>query len=174
MHPLDMMMQEHALITKLITVIRKKLPEMKAKKTNSCFINKLVDFFITYGDKTHHGKEEDILFREVGQKNLSEELRKVLAELLEEHVQAREKIKKFDQENNKYSNGDESVYENIIKMIEDILDFYIAHIEKENTRFFRQAMEYLNEKEIEAMTKEFAEFDRSIIHERYKDIVNSI
>jgi len=32
MHPLDMMMQEHALITKLITVVGEKLPEMKTKK----------------------------------------------------------------------------------------------------------------------------------------------
>jgi len=31
-----------------------------------------VDFIVTYADRTHHGKEEDILFRDLQDKNLLE------------------------------------------------------------------------------------------------------
>jgi len=171
MSPLDLLMQEHNLIAKLTTIIKKKLPTIKEKKANACLIQKIIDFFVTYGDKTHHGKEEDILFREVGRKDLSDELRKILAELLEEHVQAREKLKKLEEANNEYSNGDDLAYEKIVKVLEELVIFYPAHIDKENNHFFKQAMEYFNDIELETMTKEFAEFDRSIIHEKYKAVV---
>jgi len=48
-----------------------------------------VDFFRIYADRCHHGKEEDILFRELVKKPLSTEERNVLAELVDEHVQGR-------------------------------------------------------------------------------------
>lgn len=174
MSPLDLLIQEHNLIAKLITIVKNKLPEIKEQKANACFVQKLIDFFITYGDKTHHGKEEDILFREVGQKNLSDDLRTTLAELLEEHIEAREKLKKLEDANNRYSKGDETAYDKIIKLFEDLVVFYPAHIDKENNHFFKPAMEYFNEQELELMTKEFAEFDRSIIHEKYKTVVEAM
>lgn len=174
MSPLELLMQEHNLIIKLVTIVKNKLPEIKDSKANPCFVQKLIDFFITYGDKTHHGKEEDILFREVGQKDLSDGLRKTLAELLEEHIQAREKLKKLEEANEKYSDGDENAYSEIISVLEDFVIFYPAHIDKENNHFFKPAMEYFDDQELATMSKEFAEFDRSIIHEKYKAVVTAM
>ena len=61
------------------------------------FVAKFIDFFISFGDKTHHGKEEDILFREVGTKPISDQHREIMAQLLEEHIQARELIHQLEE-----------------------------------------------------------------------------
>lgn len=174
MSPLDLLMQEHNLIAKLINFLKNRIPQMGNEKENACFVQKLIDFFLTYGDKTHHGKEEDIFFREIGQKNLSEDLRKTLAELLEEHVQARQKIKDLQSANEDYANGVEGSYSKIISLLNGFVDFYTKHIEKENNHFFKPAMDYFDEKELEVMSKEFAEFDRSVIHKKYKEVVEAM
>jgi len=52
--------------------IKKEIAKMKKyNKTNPLFIDIAVDFIRMYADRTHHGKEEDILFRDLEKKSLS-------------------------------------------------------------------------------------------------------
>jgi len=49
-----------------------KLREMKAgRKADTAFIDTAVDFIRTYADRCHHGKEEDIRFRELKKKPIA-------------------------------------------------------------------------------------------------------
>ena len=45
------------------------------------------------------------------------------------------------------------------------------HIEKEDKHFFIPAMDYFSKEEQSAMLDEFRVFDRNMIHEKYKKIV---
>jgi hypothetical protein len=54
-----------------------------------------------------------------------------------------------------------------------LVEFYPRHIEKEDKHFFIPCMDYFTEAEKEAMLKEEWEFDRSLIHEKYRNIVIS-
>ena len=49
----------------------------------------MVDFIRTYADQTHHGKEEDILFRELKKREISPEHDKIMKELIDEHILGR-------------------------------------------------------------------------------------
>lgn len=171
MNPIDLLVEEHTLIARMLTLFGKEIEKLKASNGDHCFINAAVDFFMSYGDRTHHGKEEDILFRELGQKPLSEEHRNEMGELLEEHVVARNKIKDLKALNQKFIDGDSSVQLQLVTALEDLSAFYNQHIQKENTHFFISAKEYMNDTEWELMLKEFAEFDRSVIHEKYKALI---
>lgn len=171
MNPIEFLMEEHDLIAKMMTLFGKEIERLKQGQGSFCFIHDAIDFFKSYGDRTHHGKEEDILFRELGQKNLSEEHRNQMAELLEEHVLAREKIKHLNELNEKFIKGEHDVQIEIVSVLEDLSAFYKQHIEKENTHFFVSANEYMNEDEWKRMMDEFAEFDRSVIHEKYKALI---
>lgn len=63
------LMIEHRLIEKMIAVIKDTLKQVEStKKIDPLFVDKAVDFIQTYADRTHHGKEEDILFRDLGEK----------------------------------------------------------------------------------------------------------
>jgi hemerythrin-like domain-containing protein len=48
----------------------------------SRFVDAVVDFIRVYADRTYHGREEDILFRDLEKKNLSDDDRRVMNELL--------------------------------------------------------------------------------------------
>ena len=51
------------------------------------------------------------------------------------------------------------------------VEFYPVHIEKEDKVFFPTAMNYFSEAEQLAMLNEFWEFDRKMVHKKYKSEV---
>ena len=78
----------------------------KTNKINISFIETAIDFIKTYADRCHHGKEEDILFRELKNRDISSVHKKILDELVQEHVYARENTKILVDAKNKSLNGD--------------------------------------------------------------------
>ena len=82
MLPIGPLMIEHRLIERMISVISKELSSIETKREiNEAFIGTAVDFIRTYADRCHHGKEEDILFRELGKKRLSNKHKQIMEEL---------------------------------------------------------------------------------------------
>ena len=72
MLPIAPLMIEHRLIEKMLAVIQKEIDRGEQQnKINPEFIDLAVDFIRIYADRCHHGKEEDILFRDLRQKALS-------------------------------------------------------------------------------------------------------
>ncbi len=68
MKPRGLLMIEHRLIEKVLSVAKQKAISMTDMDYNPIFVETIVDFIKTYADRTHHGKEEDILFIELAQK----------------------------------------------------------------------------------------------------------
>jgi len=173
--PIGPLMTEHRLIERMIALIKKELERIKKEnRVNSDFIEAAVDFIRTYADKLHHGKEEDILFRDLKTKGLEEQHRKTMEELIEEHRWGRKTVKELVEANNKYKEGNEKKTEVITRCLQALADFYPKHIEKEDKHFFIPVMNYFKEEEQESMLEEEAEFDRNFIHEIYKRKINEI
>jgi hemerythrin-like domain-containing protein len=145
----------------------------KEEKVDPIFVDTTVDFIRTYADRTHHGKEEDILFRDLKKMELSEEDERLMNDLIEEHVQGRKITKKLIDANNRYRNGDKSALVEIASNLSSLADFYPKHIEKEDKVFFPAARRYFSEQEDQAMLDEFREFDRKMIHEKYTSVVEA-
>ena len=49
--------------------------------------------------------------------------------------------------------------------------FYPKHIEKEDKTFFPKSRTYFTDEEDQAILAEFWEFDRKMIHEKYKTLI---
>ena len=91
MKPRGPLMIEHRLIEKIFVLVKKEALKVgQGKRLDPIFIDTVVDFVKTYADRTHHGKEEDILFRDLEKKNLSEKDLIIMQELIEEHKYGRE------------------------------------------------------------------------------------
>ncbi len=85
------LMIEHRLIERMLALINKEAMRIRETKViNPVFIDNAVDFVRVYADKTHHGKEEDILFRDLAQKDMTSEEKKIMGELIQEHVSGTE------------------------------------------------------------------------------------
>ena len=166
------LMIEHRLIEKMLAVIKRKLSEIDAvKSVDPVFVDTAVDFIRIYADRTHHGKEEDILFRDLKKKNLSDDDQRIMNELLEEHVLGRKTTKELVEANHRYRNGDTSALAVIASRLQKLLDFYPQHIEKEDKIFFLSSRKYFTDEEDGQMLAEFWDFDRNMIHEKYKTVV---
>lgn len=175
MLPVAPLMIEHRLIERMIKLMDREVNKIKNNnRPDIDFINTAVDFIRTYADKLHHGKEEDILFRDLGKKMLSVEHKKTMDELVQEHVMGRGNVKKLIEALSKYTGGEKTTVKEILENMEILVKFYPKHIEKEDKRFFIPVMGYLSEQEQQEMLKEFYEFDGKFIHAKYKDIVTKL
>lgn len=175
MLPIAPLMIEHRLIEKMIAVIRKEIDRREGEgNINPEFIDAAVDFIRTYADKCHHGKEEDILFRDLNKKALPDELKRIVSELIEEHQQGRKAVADLVEAKERFMRGDKQVLPAILSSLRYMTDFYPTHIEKEDKHFFLPCMAYFTAEEKEEMLKEEWEFDKNLIHQIYKAKVNEM
>jgi hemerythrin-like domain-containing protein len=175
MMPIGPLMIEHRLIERMIRVLGLEVARIeKEKKSDPLFIHTAADFIRTYADRCHHGKEEDILFRELKKKNLSAEHARILSELEEEHRQGRMVVGRLAEANEKYARGDITALTDIVDALRWVTDFYPTHIEKEDKHFFIPIMGYFTQEEKDVLLREGYEFDRQLVHERYRSLVASL
>jgi hemerythrin-like domain-containing protein len=168
------LMIEHRLIERMLSVIKGVLEEAELNQAiDPVFVDIAVDFIRMYADRTHHGKEEDILFRELENKPLTAGDRKIMKELIKEHAFGRQTTKALVDANSRYRKGDGTALNDIADKLRILLEFYPKHIEKEDKIFFPSSRSYFTNEEEQAMLAEFWEFDRKMIHERYKSVVES-
>jgi hemerythrin-like domain-containing protein len=62
-------------------------------------------------------------------------------------------------------------FREIITCLQELVEFYPRHIEKEDKHFFLPCMNYFTREEKDAMLQEFWNFDKNLIHEKYRKIV---
>src|SRR5208337_316218 len=169
------LMIEHRLVERMLAVIQDTLTQIeKTRKIDPFFVDTAVDFIRIYADRTHHGKEEKFFFRDLNNKDLSDVDRRVMNELLEEHVLGRSTSKILVDANTRYRNGDSSALGEVVGCLRTLVDFYPKHIEKEDKVFFPASRVYFSEAEDQAMLDEFWDFDRKMIHEKYKSVVDDL
>jgi hemerythrin-like domain-containing protein len=175
MKPIGPLMWEHRLIEHMVTIFDHELQNIRqTHQANTEPLLTGIDFFRTYADKTHHGKEEDILFKTLATKKLSPQHRTIMNQLIEDHKTARRTITKLDQAVHHYKNGDEATLATIQSALEDLTALYPCHIKVEDKDFFFPSMNYLSRDEQDTMLKAFHDFDCTMIHEKYTQTVKTL
>ena len=170
MLPIAPLMIEHRVIEKLIGTIENEVDWCDQEGSiNIELIDTVIDFIQNYGDRCHHGKEEEILFRELKKKKMSEEHTAIMNELMEEHRQSKAKVAQLIEARDRFVRGDKMALPDMIECLRFIKSLYPAHIEREDKLFFQPAMDYFSAQEKDEMLKEETEFDRHIIHRIYRD-----
>ncbi len=173
--PVGPLMKEHRLIERMIRIMTAEIENIKKEdKFFPSFIDIAVDFIRTYADRCHHGKEEDILFSDLAKKNISAEHKKIMDELIKEHVMGRNNVKKLIEAKDKYVKGDKKALNDIILNMEILIKFYPKHIEKEDKHFFIPCMNYFTDDERDNMLNEMWKFDKNMIHEKYRKVVEGL
>jgi len=175
MMPIGPLMIEHRLIERMIAQLKRRLDALESTgEIDPGFVDEAVDFIRSYADRCHHGKEEDILFRELGTRALSGEHRRVMDELVQEHKHARETVGALVAATRRYRDGDRGAAADIAAALRELVGMYPAHIEKEDKHFFVPVMSYFTKAEQDAMLEEGHELDRKLIHERFGKVVEDL
>jgi hemerythrin-like domain-containing protein len=169
------LMIEHRLIERMIGVMRGVEKQIEEKRgVDPHLIDAVVDFIRMYADRTHHGKEEDILFTLLAEKALSAEDKRLMDELIQDHILGRKVTRELVAANTAYRNGDASALGAVAASLRTLADFYPVHIRKEDEVFFPASMAYFTAEEDQEILRAYWEFDRKMIHEKYRALVEEL
>ena len=172
MMPVAPLMIEHRLIERMIKVIGKEITRIeKGGDIDPGFIDNAVDFIRVYADRCHHGKEENILFRDLDKKAMAASDRHMMEELIEDHREGRQNVALLVAAKDKYIEGVQGQVEVILNELRFFVEFYPKHIEKEDRHFFIPVMSYFGKEEKDAMLEEESAFDKELIHHIYAERV---
>jgi hemerythrin-like domain-containing protein len=175
-------MIEHRLIERLLHLMAREFKRIKDNMevdpefafVDPGFIDTAVDFIRTYADRCHHGKEEDILFRALAAKDMAPEHRRTLEELIKEHAWARETTASLVKAKEGHLLEKPGALDDLMEHLEKLVDFYPRHIDKEDKHFFIPCMGYFSEAEQAELLARMHEFDRLLIHEKYRGMVEAM
>lgn len=173
MKPIDLLMGEHRLIEKMVSLLRAQLGRLRrGEPPNHDFLEDAVEFFLEYADCAHHGKEE-IFFVELGRRELTPGHRKLVEVLTEEHERERRLVRSLGANAAAARSGERGAQEAIVADLSALVELYPLHIAKEDADLFLPAMAYFTSDEREGMLRTFTRFDQGLIHERYRRLVRS-
>jgi hemerythrin-like domain-containing protein len=190
MLPIGPLMEEHRVIERMIPHLRTAVEKGRREGTiEPRLVDLIVDFVPVYADRCHHGKEEGILFAALAKKPLTPAHRKIMDELVEEHRQGREAVRKLREAAEEMRRADggaltaatmtatattATTLAALLDGFEFLAEFYPAHIRKEDKSFFIPVMDYFTEPEKRAMLETGYEFDRRLFHELYREKVKAV
>ncbi len=100
-------------------------------------------------------------------KKLTFEHKKLMDELVLEHIQNRKIVSNLELARESYVKGDLEAVESILIICKTLVEFYPGHMEKEEKKFFAPSMEYFSKREQEEMVKKFWDFDKDLLLEKY-------
>ncbi len=182
MQPIGPLMIEHRLIERMVALMKQELARLKDNVAvatefafvDPVFIDTVVDFIRTYAGRTHHGKEEGLLFAALAGKDLTPEHRQAMEELIEDHRWGDRTLVSLLQAKNDYLLEKAGALDDLLLHLEALAVFYPMHIEKEDKHFFLPCMNYFSEAEKAQMLESIWEFDRKLIHEHYDLLVEGL
>jgi len=174
MNIIEPLMEEHRVIKNTLSVFETEIEKIKEQQRIDCgAIDISIDFIRTYTDLIHHGKEENILFRDLAKKNLSEEHARIMNELMAEHKYSRSIVGKWMAATERYFEG-ENTSLSIIDCLQELTQFYPRHIMKENKYFFGPVLGYFTQEEQNDMIREFDEYEHKVLHWKYRKVQSTL
>ena len=175
MWPIGPLMREHRIIERMVALMRREADRLKSGgMLEPVFIDRVAGFIKNYADRCHHGKEEDILFRDLKAKGLSADLAQIMNELIEEHKVGRQMTRELLSAKEHCMADKSGSPQEVVARLQALTDFYPKHIEKEDKRFFYPCMELFDRMAKDAMLEEFWKFDRMLVHEIYENVVTDL
>jgi hemerythrin-like domain-containing protein len=128
-------------------------------------------FMREYADGCHHGKEEDILFEQLQERDLSEKHQEIIERLLNDHVRGRELAAGLEGATDRWDDGDEAARADILEAMQGIAELYPDHIATEDDDFFIPVMDYFSDEEKEEMMEDMWDFDHELFTEMYEGCI---
>lgn len=170
MLPIGPLMKEHRKIERMVALIADegvRLAEDDAAEPHPEFNWDALIFMREYADECHHGKEEDILFEELEENDLSDEHQEIIERLLRDHVRGRELAAVLEEATDRWEAGDEAARGDMVEAMQGIADLYPDHIALEDDDFFIPSMDYFSDEEKDDMMEEMWDFDHELFTGMY-------
>jgi hemerythrin-like domain-containing protein len=155
MQPTDILMNEHRIIEQVLNCLEKILEQCTTeKKLDTKSAKQAIEFFRSFADRRHHGKEEAHLFPMMQANGFSGGCSPVVV-MLREHELGRLYIQGMDAAIEPAAAGDSESLKWFIQHGQSYLNLLREHIRKEDICLFPAANHRLTEKDQEQLMAAF-------------------
>lgn len=178
MDAIDILINEHVYIKKVLAAIKKDCEELaEGKDVDTEFYRNAIDFVRSYADKYHHQKEEKKLFNIMAEADENIKRGPVMGMLME-HDLGRSYIGRLETAVEDYEKGDRKKKAYIIANALSYAVMLESHIEKEDTTIYMLARRMIDKDTQEGLYSEFQNIEgdetNTKIREKYIDFANSV
>ena len=97
-----------------------------------------------------------------------------MKELIQDHAWAREATAGLVKAKEAYLLEKPGALDELMQHLGKLVEFYPRHIDKEDQHFFIPCLGYFNDAEQAALLARMHEFDRQLIHDKYRGVVESM
>lgn len=172
MNAIDLMMEEHKYILRMLKVVRKACYEvLQGAEINYEDFYSIIDFIKNYADGHHHNKEEIMLFNRMID-NLGALGEKTIKHgMLVEHDMGRLYIKNLNEAIEKVKNGDEEAKLDVIANAISYTELLQRHIDKEDNVIYKFAQRELKSDVLELVNMECVDYEKNNTHVKDENIL---
>jgi hemerythrin-like domain-containing protein len=179
MQPIEDLKTEHEAVNITLRILDSICK--KAEKTGAIsspdHLKQLIDFFKTFVDKCHHGKEEELLFPALEEVGVSREGGPI-GVMLKEHQQGRDLVVKMNTAFAQYSEGNREAVTDLIQYARAYIVLLNQHIDKENNVLFPMANRHLSSEKQAELWEGFEAIETQKIgagkHEAFHRMIESL
>ncbi len=122
-------------------------------------VTQLVDFFQSFTEIIHHGKEEEFMFMAIAHME-GEEGRQAIKKLMEEHMHGRQVVAQISHALTQLQVGKRQATGTFLRTMNTYQHLLTEHIKDEEEIFYPLADSYLSEPEKKQLLEKFANADR--------------
>lgn len=163
MDGIDLMVQEHKNIKRMLVVIRKAcLGIMNGEEINYADFEAMIDFVRNYADKHHHGKEEKFLFTKMVDEIGGAAEKLVKYGMLVEHDLGRLYMSELEAALSKAKAGDPEAKLDVIANAVSYTHLLSRHIDKEDKVAYTFAKRELSEETLSNINRECESFEEEM------------
>jgi hemerythrin-like domain-containing protein len=163
MRPTKILSDEHKVILVVLGVLEEIVTEAQSKrKLDTDSASKAVEFFKTFADTCHHGKEESCLFIRLNEKGWPSD-QGPIGVMLYEHQQGRALVKAMSQALDEYKKNEEQALDEFCAAALSYLDLLRGHINKEDQCLFPMADNSLSDKDQKDLLVKFEQAQKTCV-----------
>ena len=175
--PTEELEQEHRIIQQVVGGMAVLIEKLESgKEIDPAVLTDLSEFMQTFGDRCHHGKEEQYLFKLLEKKGVPVS-GCPLAVLLHEHEKGRRLMADLKLTSETYIRTPRAGKESLIGTLRRLIELYPAHIWKEDYLLFPMANKLLNDSEQRELLMQFEQHDFEIgidVHHGFEQLAGRI
>jgi len=176
--PTEQLVAEHDIIERMLKVLNEAADRLeKGEPVAAELFVQAADFIQNFADRCHHAKEEDILFKLMGERGVPTQGGPIAVMLLE-HDQGREFRRGLADAAERLKSGDASAAHAVIENARNYSALLSQHIQKENNILYPMANQILSEEDQQNLQREFERVENDVVgkgvHEKYHHLVEEL
>ena len=176
-NPTEELEREHRVIQQVVGGMAMLIEKLESgRQVEAAVLTDLSEFMQTFGDRCHHGKEEDYLFKLLEKKGVPVS-GCPLAVLLHEHEKGRSLMADLKLTAETYIRTPHAGTEALIGTLRKLIELYPAHICKEDYLLFPMANKLLNDSEQRELLARFEQHDSEIgidVHHGFEQLAGRL